>query len=249
MKNKLSCLIIDDEPRAQQVLETFVGRVPYLQLLRKCNDAYAAIEAIHELSPDIIFLDINMPEMTGIELLKSFGKNRPKVILTTAYSEYALEGFEYEVTDYLLKPIPFDRFLRAVNRVWEGTERAEIPADKPESTPGTSQDSASIWVKEGKKMIHLNVYDILYVEGMKDYVKLHLAHDKMIVTYLTMSKVEEMLPPKAFLRVNRSYIVRMSAVQSVDGNTIETINKKEIPIGFSYRETVREIMNDRFLKR
>ncbi|GAB4022742.1 LytR/AlgR family response regulator transcription factor [Spirosoma koreense] len=252
MERELTCLIIDDEPLARELLKKFVARVPTLSLLGESSNAIEAVAAIHNQRPDIIFLDINMPEMTGIELLKSFTAARPQVIMTTAYPGYALDGFEYDVTDYLLKPIPFDRFLKAINRVRDRLGNASAPPSPP---PAPTEPAASVkddksgrgnkflWVKEDKKMVNVNTDDILYVEGMKDYVKIYLS-DKLVVTHITMSRMEQLLPENDFIRVNRSYIVRRSAIRAVNGNTIETVNKKEIPIGISYRDSIKDITRD-----
>ena len=245
------CLIIDDEPLARDLLEKFIVRVPSLRLLGQCSNAVEAVAVIHDQKPDVVFLDVNMPEMTGIELLKSFSVARPQVIMTTAYPEYALDGFEYDVTDYLLKPIPFDRFLKAINRV---RDRASLTDSQPPPSVGATSlpDPAEspptrtnkfLWVKEDKKMVNVNTDDILYIEGMKDYVKIFLA-DKLIITHITMSRMEQQLSAADFIRVNRSFIVRRSAIRAVNGNTIETINKKEIPIGISYRDSIKDITKD-----
>ncbi|MFN3381833.1 MAG: LytR/AlgR family response regulator transcription factor [Runella zeae] len=256
MENTLNCIIVDDEPPAQQVLENFISRLPFLNLLQKCNDAYMALNAIHQHSPDLIFLDINMPEMSGIDLLKSFARNSPQVIVTTAYRDYALEGFEYDVTDYLLKPVPFERFLKAVNKARERFDKNKTPKST-EATPASvppvetnegSKEKAFIWIKEGRKLLHIQVEDILFVEGMKDYVKVYL-NDKPIVTYLSMNKMEEMLPSDLFLRVHRSYLVNKSCIKVIQGNTLETTISKEIPIGVSYREIVQEFVNGSLTKR
>ncbi|UHG94925.1 LytR/AlgR family response regulator transcription factor [Spirosoma oryzicola] len=251
MERELTCLIVDDEPLARELIKKFVARVPTLSLLGESSNAIEAIAVIHNQQPDIIFLDVDMPEMTGIELLKSFTAARPQVIMTTAYPGYALEGFEYDVTDYLLKPIPFDRFLKAINRVRDRINNATPfaqPAPVNEPAAGVKKDNPArnnkfLWVKEDKKMVNVNTDDILYVEGMKDYVKIFLS-DKLVITHITMSRMERLLPENEFIRVNRSYIVRRSAIRAVNGNTIETINKKEIPIGISYRDSIKDITKD-----
>ncbi len=253
MKNLLTCIIIDDEPLAQNVLEEFIGRLSFLSLIRTCNHAYEAIEAIHEHKPDLAFLDITMPEMTGLELLKTFTTARPQIIVTTAHPQYAVEGFEYSVTDYLLKPISFDRFLRAVNKVKDKLTapddlKTTASPDDTTSSPAPPAKGRFFWIREGKKLVQIDAEQVIYVEGMKDYVKVYLP-DKMIVTYLTMQKMEELLPLNLFIRVNRSYIVRRSAIRSVNGNTIETTTKQEIPIGGKYRDTVKEVLRESFIGR
>lgn len=251
MERNLTCLIIDDEPLARELLKKFVVRVPTLICLGECNNAIEAVTVIQNQRPDVIFLDINMPEMTGIELLKSFTAIRPQIVVTTAYPNYALDGFEYDVTDYLLKPIPFDRFLKALNRVRDrmitGKTIENAPSDITVTTSGDKDRprlvNKFLWVKEDKKMINVNTDDILYVEGMKDYVKIFLSN-KMVVTHITMSRMEQLLPDLDFIRVNRSYIVRRSAIVAVNGNTIEMVNKKEVPIGINYRDMIKDISRE-----
>ncbi|WP_020607406.1 LytR/AlgR family response regulator transcription factor [Spirosoma spitsbergense] len=249
MERNLTCLIIDDEPLARELIKKFVARVPTLSCLGECNNAIEAVTMIHNQRPDVIFLDINMPEMTGIELLKSFTATRPQIIVTTAYPNYAMDGFEYDVTDYLLKPIPFDRFLKALNRVRDRISNVgTVESVPPDNGTMTNADKPTLvnkflWVKEDKKMVNVNTDEILYVEGMKDYVKIFLP-DKMVVTHITMSRMEQLLPDLDFIRVNRSYIVRRSAIVAVNGNTIEMVNKKEVPIGINYRDIIKDISRE-----
>ncbi len=239
-----TCLIVDDEPLAQNLLEKFVARLPFLKLLGKANHAIEAMEVIEQQQPDIVFLDVTMPEMTGFELLQTLTTVRPQIIITTAHAEMALDGFAYDVTDYLVKPILFDRFMRAVNRA---TDRLGGRTSTPvqETKPANSQ---SFWIKEGTKLIQINLDDVVFVEGLKDYVKIHLA-DRMLVSYLTMSKMEEMLPPSQFIRINRSYLVRKRAIKTIVGNTLETTNKQELIIGTSYRSAVISYLKDTFIGR
>ncbi|WP_338875779.1 LytTR family DNA-binding domain-containing protein [Spirosoma sp. SC4-14] len=239
-----SCLIVDDEPLAQNLIEKFVARLSFLKLIGKSNHAVAAIDAIHQFHPDIIFLDITMPEMTGFELLQTLTANRPQIIMTTAHSEYAVEGFTYNVTDYLIKPISFEHFLRAVNRSIgriNGTTTA-IP------TETKAADGQYFWIKEGTKLLQINTDDVIFMEGLKDYVKVHLV-DRVVVTYLTMTKMEELLPKGQFLRINRSYLVRKKAIRAIHGNTIETLSKHELVMGSSYRNSVLESLRDTFIGR
>jgi len=239
-----TCLIVDDEPLAQNLIEKFIVRLPFLRLIGKANHAVSAIEAIHQFRPDIVFLDITMPEMTGFELLQTLAANRPQIIMTTAHSEFAVEGFTYGVTDYLIKPIPFDRFLKAVNRA---VDRINGSAMQTVSEP-KAVDAQFFWIKEGTKLLQINTEDVIYMEGLKDYVKVHLA-DRVIVTYLTMIKMEELLPKGQFIRVNRSYLVRKKAIRAIHGNTIETTNNQEVIIGASYRTAVISSLKDTFIGR
>jgi two-component system, LytTR family, response regulator len=231
MNNLIRCLIIDDEPYAQEVIEEFIKKISFLQLIKKSNDAVEGLKDIDELKPDLVFMDIQMPEMTGIELIKILRQHRPEIIITTAYSEHALEGYELDISDFLLKPIRFDRFLKAVNKV------------KRQIAPSERKPSIYFWVKENGKLVHVQVDEVVMVKGMKDYIQLYLKERK-IITYLTMKRIEEILPTKEFIRISRSYIVRKSAIKSINGNTLETFVGEEIMIGGTYREAIRDEINE-----
>lgn len=239
-----SCLIVDDEPLAQNLLEKFVARLPSLHLIGKANHAMAAIDTIKQHRPDIVFLDITMPEMTGFELLQTFTSIRPQIIMTTGHTEWAVDGYAYDVTDYLIKPIPFDRFMRSVNRAIDRINGTKISTVEE----GKLTDGQYFWIKEGTKLLQINTDDVVFMEGLKDYVKVHLA-DRVIVTYLTMNKMDELLPKGQFLRVNRSYLVRKKAIKAIHGNTIETVTKQEIIIGPSYRSAVLDLLKNTFVGR
>ncbi len=255
MRTSLSCVIVDDEPLAQELIERFVGRLPYLTLAGKFDNAIQAMAGIEQIRPDLVFLDINMPEMTGIEFLSVLPGGRPGVIITTAYPEYALEGFEHDVVDYLIKPIAFDRFVKAVNKVreklplkpegpdpkpapreWGTGDKPPVPAERELTSP-----EKFFMVKEDKKLVKVNLSDIVFVEGMKDYVKIHLP-DHFLVTHITMTKIAELLPPPWFIRINRSFIVQLSFIKLIEGNMVETSNGKKLPIGINYRDTVKEAL-------
>ena len=255
----LRCFIIDDEQPAQAVLEKFIQRVPFLELVGHSYSAVEALLAVQELQPDLILLDIEMPEMTGIEFLRSLNAPRPQVIMVTASPQYALEGFELDVLDYLLKPVAFDRFLRAINKaVTKLQPSASLAGNAPAlTTSSTSRprmetaqspaESASFFlVKEDKKLIKVVVEDIVFVEAMKDYLIIHLPN-RTITTHMTMTKIEEMLPSTQFLRVNRSYIVRKGGIREIDGNLITTIDGKRVPIGVTYRESVWKAMKENLM--
>jgi two-component system, LytTR family, response regulator len=243
-QNTYSCLIVDDEPLAQAVLETFVGRLPFLRLQGKANHAIEALSLIRQNPPDIVFLDVTMPEMSGFELLQTLTGVRPQVIMTTAHTELAVEGFAYDVTDYLVKPILYDRFVRAVNRAVDRIGGKKAPAE-PESKASTT---SSFWIKEGTRLIQVNIDDVVYVEGLRDYVKIHLATETL-VSYLTMARMEQMLPQSQFIRINRSYLVRKRAIKIITGNALETTNGQELTIGASYRPAVIEYLKDSFIGR
>jgi len=221
----MRCIIVDDEPLAQEVLETYVQKVDDLQLLKKCSNAMEAVQTLHREKIDLMFLDIQMPVMDGLSFLKSL-KNPPAVIITTAYPNHALEGFDLDVADYLLKPISFERFLKAVNKVMDH-RRNSIP-----DSPGDEYT----FLKVDSKLVKVNYADIVFVEGMKDYLKIFVkGTDKPLVVHQTMKRFEDMLPKGKFIRVHKSYIVSLAAVNSIVGNFVQ-INGREIPIGANYKD-------------
>ncbi|WP_245804224.1 LytR/AlgR family response regulator transcription factor [Chryseolinea serpens] len=229
-------MIIDDEPLAQTVIETYIQRVSYLSLVAKCENAVDAFDVFQNESIDLIFCDIQMPQITGIEFVKSL-KQAPHVIFTTAYSEYAIEGFNVDAVDYLLKPVAFDRFLRSVQKV-KHLLSVESPSAAKVEAPVNH-----LFVKEDYKLVKINHSDILYIEGMKDYVKIYAAQ-KMIITHITMKRLEELLPLNSFYRSHKSFIVRLDAINSINGNEIEIINKSKIPIGVKYRDGLMGVLKN-----
>lgn len=257
MTSSLRCFIIDDELPARAVLEKFINRVPFLELIGQNDNAVDALFLVQQLQPDLIFLDIEMPEMTGIEFLKALALPRPQVIMVTASPQYAVEGFELNVVDYLLKPVAFDRFLRAINKVTrDTTSQGQQPATpatpavnqpispaKPETDVQLNTDGETEFflVREDKKLIKVVPGEIILVEAMKDYLTIHL-QGRTIMIHMTLTKMEDMLPANQFLRVNRSYIVRKGAIKEIDGNLITTVDDKRVPIGVTYRDSVWEAM-------
>ncbi len=226
----LRCIAVDDEPLALEVLESYIRKVPSLRLVGLCG---GALEAICVLSPgavDLVFLDVDMPDLTGTQLLRTL-KHPPLVVFTTAYPDYALEGFELDAVDYLLKPIPFDRFLRAVNKA---QERLHPPAAPAAVAPPPASEPNFIFVKTEYKTLRVDLDDILYVEGLKDYVLIH-TRQKKIITLLSLNKMVEKLPPTHFLRVHRSFIVAVNKMDSIERNRIR-IGDAEIPVGDLYRD-------------
>ncbi len=219
----MKCLIVDDEPLAQEVLENYVQRVEELQLVKKCSNAMQAMQVLHKDKVDLIFLDIQMPAMDGLSFLKSL-KNPPSVILTTAYPKYAVQGYDLDVVDYLLKPISFERFLKAVNKAIELRKGVQEEASAQEY----------LFLKVDNKLVKVNFSDIVYIEGMKDYLKVFVK-DKLLVVHKTMKSIEDLLPKNKFIRVHKSYIVSLGVVNSIVGNMVE-INGKEIPIGANYKD-------------
>ncbi len=222
----INCLIIDDEPLALDVLESYISNVPELNLIARCNNAVESVEMLHSQKIDLIFLDINMPIIDGLSFLKSLNKP-PLAILTTAYPNHAIESYELDVLDYLLKPIPFERFLKAVNKAISIIKNLE-------STVVSEKSNKYIFIKVDGRMVKLNFDEILYVEGLKDYLKVH-TKDKHYVTHMTMKKMEGTLPNNEFTRIHKSFILALHAVKSISGNTVETA-KEALPIGAMYKD-------------
>jgi DNA-binding LytR/AlgR family response regulator len=229
---KVKCLIIDDEPLAAALIEAHVKQVPNLEVVAICINALEGFEILKKQSIDLIFLDIQMPLLTGIEFLKSLS-NPPKVIFTTAYREYAIESYELEVVDYLLKPISFDRFFKAINKFFKVIETRDPKTVVIEP----QEDSKFIYVNSNKKQYKVSFSEILYVESIKDYIRIHL-HDKTIVTKDKISEFEQKLPLN-FLRTHRSYIVNSDKITAYTVNDVE-IGEIEIPIGISYKKQLLE---------
>ncbi|HAS39157.1 MAG TPA: DNA-binding response regulator [Microscillaceae bacterium] len=237
----LKCLIVDDEPLALDILETYINRIDSLELVARCNNAIEAFNLIQQKDIDLLFLDIQMPKLTGIDFLKNIN-NPPRVVFTTAYRDYALEGYELDAVDYLLKPISFERFLRAVNKVSQMNSPAQVtPIPIMAESSSSGYDQAFIYLKADKKMIKFLLKDILYIESLKDYVRVKTAH-KEVVAYQKISYLEEKLPENKFLRVHRSFIVAIDKVEAFSATLIE-INGKEIPIGRNYKNVVLKILN------
>jgi DNA-binding LytR/AlgR family response regulator len=226
----IRCLIIDDEPLAQRVVERYAENVPFLQVVAKCNSAIEAIEVLHREDIDLMFLDINMPRLSGMDFLQTL-KNPPLVIITTAYVEYAIQGYELDVVDYLMKPFAFDRFYKAIQKVEDLIKSRE--QSSPEQKEPDKQDDTFLFIKSSKKTYKVTLDDILYIEALGDYVKIHTS-DKMIVSYQSLKNIETLLPSKTFPRIHKSFIISLSRVDLIEGNHV-TIKDRKIPIGTNYR--------------
>ena len=230
----MRCLIVDDEPLAQQVMEEFAGRVPFLTVVAKCSSAAEAAEVLHNTTIDLIFLDIHMPRISGLDFINSLA-NPPQFILVTAYSEYALQGFNVNATDYLMKPVPFDRFLKAVNKAYELFRLR----NRPSAQEVTGQKY--MLVKSGYQTMKIILDTILYIEGLKDYVKIYAEGKKPILSLLTMKGLVETLPDDKFLRIHKSYIISTDRITSISRNRV-MIGDKWIPVGQNYRDAFRKRM-------
>lgn len=235
----LTCIILEDEPLARSLMETYVGKVPHLQLINSFSDPLLALDYLREHSVDILFSDIQMPEITGITLLKLL-KKKPLIILTTAYSEYALEGYELEVFDYLLKPISFERFLKSVEKATARLTTAELKKDNDLPMVAANSGNEFIFIKDGTKMVKVRLNEIKYIEGLKDYVSIYTT-DKKIVSLQTLKSLESQLPQNQFIRVHNSYIIAFDAIDTVDKEKI-LIGKNYIPISDSYKKAFRDYL-------
>ena len=234
---KIFCLAVDDEPLALNVLERHIASVSRLELVATCNNAVEALDHLNQHSIDLLFLDIQMPQILGTDFIRTL-KNPPKVIFTTAYRKFAVEGFELNAVDYLLKPISFERFLTAVSKVMSTTLVApDIGAEKKT----TSESKASfnddhLYFRADRKMVKVMLNEIQYIESLKDYVKIVTA-SKTVITKQAISSVEEMLPSDAFVRIHRSFIVALNKVESFNHEVI-IVAKKELPISRMYKHEV-----------
>ena len=230
---KLNCIIVDDEPIAINYLKDYVEQMPNLHLVGTANRASKAHELLEKESVDLIFLDIQMPGLTGLDFIRTLDK-KPAIILTTAYSEYALEGFNLEVADYLLKPFSFERFAQAVKKVSK-----EPISNQEQQIPSSNKDF--IFLKSGYKSVKVNFSDITHVEGMKEYVVFYNTEGKKFIKNDRMKNVEELLQAYQFIRVHKSFLVSLKHVSSFYGNTIE-IGEIEIPVGRVYKEELKKLM-------
>lgn len=217
--SKLSCIIVEDEPVSQEILQRYIADCPSLQLLKVCNNAIEAMDEWRKQNPDLLFLDITMPKLSGLDFYRSL-PNPPMVIFTTAYPEYAVNGFEVNAVDYLVKPFSFERFLRAVNKAMDVRAHGETLPD-------------FIMLQADKKMHKVFLNEILFAEAMGDYVKVYL-RDKMLIVHTPLQKFFELLPAKKFYRVHKSFLVSLNQLQYIEGNMV-IIGKYQVPIGQTYR--------------
>ncbi|MEO5581963.1 MAG: LytTR family DNA-binding domain-containing protein [Saprospiraceae bacterium] len=234
----IECVIIEDEPLARKLLEDYISKISFLSLLQSFSDPLKGLQFLQEHPVDLLFLDVQMPDLTGMGVLKILTQ-KPFVILTTAYSEYALDGYELDVTDYLLKPIVFERFVQAVDRVKSRKEN-QSPAVIKVSDNNSSEEDI-MYVKDGTKLVRININEILYIEGLKDYVSIYTPGQK-IVSLQRMKNLESQLPKNKFIRIHHSYIIATKWLQAIHKDFVE-INKVSIPIGETYRKFFREYVD------
>lgn len=221
---KLQCIAVDDEPLALEVIKRFAEKIPALQLLETFQNPIEAVAFIKENPVDLIFLDIQMPDLSGLQLLNSF-PDKPMVVFTTAYSDYAIESYEVDAIDYLLKPILFDRFHLAVNKALNKIE---------ESGTEIKSEEDFMFIKSDTRIFKINYNDILYIEGMRDYIAVHTPKQR-ILTLMSMTRMLDKLPKRRFMRVHKSYIIGIGHINMIQNNRV-LINQKEIPISNSYKE-------------
>ncbi|MEQ8925802.1 MAG: LytTR family DNA-binding domain-containing protein [Fulvivirga sp.] len=234
---KVKCIIVDDEPLAIEIIESYLERLNDFVVIATCNNALKAFEIVQKEKVDLIFLDIQMPKLTGIDFIKTL-KDPPKIILTTAYRDYAIESYELDVVDYLLKPISFDRFLVAVQKIYNGN------VQENDLTHLDIKDSdAYIYLKADKKMVKVMLDDILYIESLKDYIRVK-TKEKDVISHQKISYLEEKLPEEYFMRIHRSFIVPIQKITSYSASSIE-VPGHEVPIGRLYKNDVLEKLGKR----
>jgi len=227
---KYNCIIVEDEPIAAEILEDYIRQIPYLQLKAVCNDAIYAMEILQSEKIEVIFLDIHLPKLKGLDFIKTL-KTAPQIIITSAYQEYALQGFELNVVDYLLKPIEFNRFLMAVNKLNQQTEKQPSAPIMPPAS-----ERAHLFFNMNKKKVKVYLDEILYIESLREYIRI-TTKEKNILTKFQLGQIEELLTKNNFLRVHRSFIVAKEKIEAFTSTEIE-VSGKEIPIGRSYKELV-----------
>ncbi len=240
MNQKINVLIVDDEPLALDVLETYIERLSELNLVKRCNNALEANEILQNNHIDLMFLDIQMPQITGTDFLKTL-KNPPLTVFTTAYPNFAVEGFELNALDYLLKPVSFERFMKAVNKA---TELINLQHQQKETLTVGEQQDDFFFVKSDKKLVKVKYSEILYVEGLKDYVIIRMETGR-VITLQTMKSLEEKLPQHQFKRIHRSYIVSVDKIHALDGNMVEIMEKgviKQLSVGKNYRDELLDMV-------
>ena len=239
VSKKIYCLAVDDEPPALDVLKKYISAVPSLELIATCNNAVEALTILQQQNIDLVFLDIQMPELLGTDMLRTI-KRPPKVIFTTAYRKFAIEGFELDAVDYLLKPISFERFLKAVNKVMD-TSLQTISQSVTESVKNNSLD-VSISLRADRKNLKIPIAEILYIESLREYVRI-TTKEKSILTKFQLNEIEDILSKNNFLRIHRSFIAAKDKISAFTATDVE-INNKSIPIGRSYKELVLAVLQE-----
>ncbi len=233
---KIKCVAIDDEPLALRQISSYIEKTPFLEQIALCQSAFEALELLESKDVDLLFVDINMPDLNGLDFVKSLNK-RPQIIFTTAYSEYAIEGFQVDAIDYLLKPIAYTSFLKAVNkaRMW-----FEMKLQKPLVDNELNKE---LFVKSEYKIVRIVLSDILYIESANEYIRIHLDNNEVITTLMRLKNIEEQLSNTHFMRVHRSFIVALDKIKEIERNRIIMGYKIVIPVGDQYRDAFQEYMD------
>jgi two-component system LytT family response regulator len=234
---KISCIAIDDEPLAVKKISSYIQKTPFLELVAECRSAFEAMEIMSNRPVQLLFIDINMPDLSGMEFVKSL-TDKPYIVFTTAYSEYAVEGFQVDAADYLLKPITYNSFLKAVNKV---KNLIDLTANSPKESIRAS--ASHLFVKSDYKLIRIELDNIKYIESQHEYVKIHLISSAPVMTQLSMKVMEEQLPSDRFMRVHRSFIVNLSKISVVERNRIVFDGKVYIPVSDQYKEKFQEYID------
>lgn len=235
---KIKCIAIDDEPLALKQISSYILKTPFLEQTALCQSAFETLELLEEKEVDLLFVDISMPDLNGLDFVKSLNK-RPQIIFTTAYSEYAIEGFQVDAIDYLLKPIAYTSFLKAVNKARTWFEL------KQQKTPYENDLDKEIFVKSEYKMVRVLLSDILYIESANEYIRIHLDNSEVITTLMRLKNMEEQLGNTHFMRVHRSFIVALAKIKEIERYRISMGPKTIIPIGEQYREAFQEYLDKR----
>jgi len=232
--HRYNCIIVEDEPLAAEVVKDYISQVPFLQLKGICTDALYAMDLLQKEKIDLIFLDIHLPKLKGLDFIKAL-KKPPQVIITSAYQEYALQGYELNVVDYLLKPIEFNRFVMAVNKLKERDSVETLIM-----APATVPERAALFFNVSKKRVKIYIDEILFIESLKEYIRI-TTKDKSILTKFQLGQIEEMLAKNGFLRIHRSFLVAKNKIDAFSATDVE-INGRQIPIGRSYKELVMAVL-------
>jgi len=238
---KISCIAIDDEPLAVKKISAYIQKTPFLELVAECRSAFEAMEIINNRTIQLIFIDINMPDLSGLEFVKSLA-DKPYIVFTTAYSEYAVEGFQVDAADYLLKPVTYSSFLKAANKV-----RNLIDLTANSQKESIRATASHLFVKSDYKLIRIELDDIKYIESQHEYIKIHLTNSDPVMTQLSLKAIEEQLPSDRFMRVHRSFLVNLKKISVVERNRIVFDGKVYIPVSEQFKEKFQEYIDGNFV--
>jgi DNA-binding LytR/AlgR family response regulator len=238
---KISCIAIDDEPLAVKKISAYIQKTPFLELVAECRSAFEAMEILKNRAIQLLFIDINMPDLSGLEFVKSL-TDKPYIVFTTAYSEYAVEGFQVDAADYLLKPITYSSFLKAANKV-----KNLIDLTSNSQKESIKATASHLFVKSDYKLIRIELDDIKFIESQHEYIKIHLISSAPVVTQLSLKTIEEQLPSDRFMRVHRSFIVSLKKISVIERNRIVFDGKVYIPVSDQYKERFQEYIDGNFV--